>query len=225
MSMAVMDYYVHTITHYINCFLLFTQSIPDISYLLHIKYHSNTVKSRFDDQSAQRAFLDGLAQNLRITDENGWYKCTRIKLIQYGGHELLQKYNNSLSNLLEAVYPEYLDTSYFDFLYSVYFLKYKWDVTKFSQIPKQHWNTFSNQRSFLDALAKKLYINDQSDWYKIKKTTLLHQGAKGLLQRYGGSLFNLMKTVYPEYHTSYDEFSSFQERSGENQISNGRRKN
>ncbi len=66
---------------------------------------------------------------------------------------------------------------------------------------KEHgyWNKLSNQRSFLDEIAKKLNIRTQDDWYKVTSTTLQQCGAVALLEKYHKSPSALLSAVYPEY--------------------------
>lgn len=76
----------------------------------------------------------------------------------------------------------------------------KGDVTKEWKIPqKGYWNNVSNQRSFLDDLAKKLNITDPSGWYKLTKQNFEDHCGAGLLQMYNNSPSKLITTLYPEY--------------------------
>eukprot|EP01114_Cavostelium_apophysatum_P021760 TRINITY_DN7678_c1_g1_i3.p1 TRINITY_DN7678_c1_g1~~TRINITY_DN7678_c1_g1_i3.p1 ORF type:complete len:362 (-),score=85.74 TRINITY_DN7678_c1_g1_i3:265-1350(-) len=61
------------------------------------------------------------------------------------------------------------------------------------------WNP-SNQRSFLDLLAKKLNIRDLDDWYKVKKKDFVENGGQALLNNYyGGSVSKAITTLYPDH--------------------------
>ncbi len=60
----------------------------------------------------------------------------------------------------------------------------------------------SNQRTFLDYLARKLKITDQSMWYTTLRSALEQYQGRGLLTKYKGSLLTMMKTIYPEYHAT-----------------------
>ncbi len=149
--------------------------------------------------SAQRSFLDNLAKKLHISRPEDWYKVTSTTLKQYGATGLLKKYNYSPSKLLINVYPEYLlhisTISHSDNL-----VKYNWDIFNFTQLPSGYWNDISNQRSFLEGLAKKLHIDTKDDWYKITQATLNQHGGSGLLKKYNFSLSKLLTRVFPEYH-------------------------
>ncbi len=72
-------------------------------------------------------------------------------------------------------------------------------MTKFSQVPRKYWDDRSNQRAFLDDIAKQLDINDVHGWYKLTTTSLRKLGGSSLLCKYNFSLAKLLSTVYPEY--------------------------
>ncbi len=57
----------------------------------------------------------------------------------------------------------------------------------------------SNQRTFLENVAKQLNMKDQSSWYRISPTMLENLGSSGLLRKYNNSMGSLLQTVYPEY--------------------------
>ncbi len=80
--------------------------------LINTIYQADTEKLQsttprfWDDISYQRTFVDDLLKQLEITTI-GWHKLTRETLQRFGGQSLLIKYNNSLSRMLKALYPEY----------------------------------------------------------------------------------------------------------------------
>ncbi len=61
----------------------------------------------WNDISNQKRFIDEIGKHLNITNKEEWYKLTSATLVQYGGSQLLEKFNGSLSKLLSHVYPEY----------------------------------------------------------------------------------------------------------------------
>ena len=78
------------------------------------------------------------------------------------GSGLLRKYG-SLYDILVRVYPEH-----------------QWDRLKFeNRVPPGYWVETDNRVQFLEQIAKKIGIKDMSDWYKVKKSTII---------KYGGSL-------------------------------------
>ncbi len=57
----------------------------------------------------------------------------------------------------------------------------------------------SNQRAFLDELAKKLNVRTIDGWYSVATTAVVEHGGSGLITKYK-SMKTLLQTVYPEYH-------------------------
>ncbi len=85
---------------------------------------------------------------------------------------------------------------------------YQWDSSKLAQT-RGHWDSASNQRSFLDELAKKLNILDQAGWYNVSRGIISDHGGAGLITKYGGSVKKLLMHVYPEYPKSCTSLSSY----------------
>ncbi len=159
---------------------------------------------RLRGRDNHRLFLENLAQNLKITDKEGFYSISSKTVKQYGGSNVLRQYGGSRSRLLESIFPEYLEHIDKDSTWPS-FLIYKWDKTKFSTVPRKHWNTIANQRSFLDNIAKQLNITDPQGWVKVPKKVLQELGGHTLLTRYH-SMSKLLMTVYPEYKQSCRDF-------------------
>ncbi len=51
--------------------------------------------------------MDSLAKKLNIKTHEGWYAFSRDIIKEHGGWTLLARYNGTLINVLQAVYPEY----------------------------------------------------------------------------------------------------------------------
>ena len=69
---------------------------------------------------------------------------------EIGGISVLLKYNNSLTNLLANIYPEY-----------------EWLPWKFNKCPQNYWDDVNNQKKFMEWAGKELKINKINDWNKI----------------------------------------------------------
>ncbi len=163
---------------------------------MNINVLSGTARRIWSDFSNQRSFMDRLAKKLNITYPNDWYNVTNKVIKQHGGDGLLHKFNGSGTKLLAAIYPEYLKL----YVIRSYNVIYKWDLSKFSCVPRGYWNHIENQRHFMDALATKLNIKDQEGWYSLTTKTMKSHGGHGLLHvKYNGSVTKLLTTVYPEY--------------------------
>ncbi len=150
----------------------------------------------WDTVDNQRIFMDEITKRLNITYPEQWYKISHSTLRNIGAYGLIEKYNGSLPKLLQSVYPEYPSVS------SLYAsnLQYSWDTSKFrSHLAIGYWNNLTNQRNFMEELAKKLNITEKESWYKVTSTVLLQHGANSLLTKHNGSLRRLLKTVFPEY--------------------------
>ncbi len=71
------------------------------------KLVTEALKPMWGSVNNQRDFMDNLAKELNIKDQNGWYKISTELVKKHGGRELLRFHKNSLLNLLQTVYPEY----------------------------------------------------------------------------------------------------------------------
>ncbi len=72
------------------------------------------------------------------------------------------------------------------------------DLVKFTQT-RYNWENPSQQRAFMDDLAKKLNITNKEDWYKLTRDTVYRYGGGELLRKYEFLPSKLVMSVYPEY--------------------------
>jgi hypothetical protein len=92
-----------------------------------------------------------------------------------GGASLLERYKDSPSQLLVAVYPEY-----------------DWLPWKFSKTSSNYWNP-ETKREFLNWAGKQLGIREISDWNTVNISALRDMG-------YGeGSLSDLLTEAFPQF--------------------------
>ena len=129
----------------------------------------------------QKKFLDTSAKKLKISSSDDWYKVKAKDLIELGGRGLLQRYGDSLIQLVKTLYPDK-----------------KWEEWRFIHASKGFWDDVNNQKKFLDTVSKKLNIFSSEDWYQIKAKDLIELGGKGLLDDDGGSNIKLITTLYPD---------------------------
>jgi hypothetical protein len=107
---------------------------------------------------------------------------TYSDVIKHGGVGLIGKvYNGSLVNALKSVYPEF-----------------QWEEWNFSRVTAGFWKEKSNQKAFLDYVAKKLGIINTEDWYRVKQSDIHRMGGDRLLRYYGDSLTKALQTIYPD---------------------------
>lgn len=64
------------------------------------------------------------------------------------------------------------------------------------KFPHSYWNSFDNRRKFLDGIKLKLKIKNPSDWGEISVQEFINLGGGTLLNRYKGSLFACLNSVY-----------------------------
>lgn len=129
---------------------------------------------------------------IREGEAEPWYRISTKKIIENGGRTLLLKrYNGSLTALLMSVYPNL-----------------NWTPWKFRRTKKDYWASVENQRAFLEDLSRRLGFPSGSPepWYNMTIRTLQDRGGGGLVERYNGSLQNLLLTVYPEYNWDISRF-------------------
>ncbi len=84
--------------------------------------------------------------------------------------------------------------------------KYKWDLNCFNDPPpalSPNLNNISNQRAFMDELAKKLNVTHFSAWYNVSTQKLIQYGGQPLLFKYAHSLSKALSSIYPEYPTGF----------------------
>ena len=98
---------------------------------------------------------------------------------ELGGSTLLRMYSNSIPKLLAAIFPEQ-----------------EWLPWKFNRI-KGIDNT---TKKFIETVSKELLIKDMKDWYNVSKERIMRiEGGNRILKAHNGSVFTLLKTVFPEY--------------------------
>ena len=91
------------------------------------------------------------------------------------------EYDNSLFKCLKSVYPDY-----------------DWLPWKFRNKYDFFEENEENAKVFLDWVQKNQRMKDLSGWYQMPYSTFRELGGGPLLNKHG-SLYNLLKTVYPEY--------------------------
>jgi len=61
-----------------------------------------------------------------------------------------------------------------------------------------YWNNPLNRLRFLKSIEVSLNIEHSSQWYKVRVSDLLSLGGRGLLERHGNSLREILKANFPE---------------------------
>jgi hypothetical protein len=169
----------------------FVQSLFSDYKWLPWKFDSSQTEGFWNQQKNQKQFMNWLGNELGFKQMDDWYQITGKIIEENGGVGLLQKYNNSLIEVIESIYPNY-----------------KWLPWKFDQMIRGYWNQMENQTEFMNWLGKELGFKTLDDWYKVSHKDIQEKGGEGLLNKYGRSTFNLLSSIYPQHTWSKTIFSS-----------------
>jgi hypothetical protein len=149
------------------------------------KFVTTNVPSGFWDNVAnQRRFFDSIVSDKNFASLDGFYELSTKDVNDSGGAGLLSaKYNRSVYQALQAVYPEH-----------------KWIGWKFSTLPTGFWDDYQNRRDFFDSMIKNLGISiDRPE--NLKKITTKHVkqhgGAWMLAKFYNNSVSDAISDIYP----------------------------
>ena len=139
----------------------------------------------------QRTFCDYFAQKNDIKSLDEWYSVRREDLVSQGASRLLFLYQNDVIKLLQTIYPEK-----------------DWNIYERSILPHNYWNSIENQKLYLDYLYQKLNFKSLEDFYQLNYSVILAEGGSGLLNKYNGSLFQAVQSLYPDYQWDYFKSNS-----------------
>jgi len=84
--------------------------------------------------------------------------------------------------------------------------EYKWKAYKFGQVPIKHWNDPINRREWCDDYYKEHNFTSIEDWYKTNQDIIKEWYGNGLIQRYKGSPYEMLKDIYPEHNWDKSKF-------------------
>jgi hypothetical protein len=131
-----------------------------------------------------------LGEKLAYNSIEDFYDITEQLIKHHGGVALL-------NNLYEASLLQGLQDVYSD---------YKWLPWRIHQNSRDYWNKNEHQRLFLDWLGTKIGIQTYEDWYTITLNQIEDNGGRALIKRYGGSVCNILLSVYSEHHWITSKF-------------------
>jgi len=90
---------------------------------------------------------------------------------------VLNMYNFSLSQAVQVLFPE--------------LLVFPW---KFGSLPQGFWYSKDNRKQYICWLGGKLGFEKMEDWYRVKQTSFLNNGASSLLTMYNSSPSAIIKS-------------------------------
>lgn len=130
----------------------------------------------------QQSFFDWLSGELNLKNLDDWYSVKVSSVREKGDKGLLRMYDGSLGVALSTVYPNH-----------------PWKPWKFGNLPSTYWDNAKNQRTFMDWASTELKIKRMDDWYNIVASDISRLSGVELLNRYGGSLFKILKAFHPTH--------------------------
>jgi hypothetical protein len=150
-------------------------------FLWHLHLFNPIPKFYFFRRQNHRQFMDWLAEDLGIEVQEDWYGVTWKDVSRYG-YTLLQQYDTSVFKALQNIYPEF-----------------EWNVNQTIKSPHNFWKDTANHRMYFDWLSEQLGIERQEQWYLLTREVAIEHGAKSLLAHYSDSLYQALKSSYPEF--------------------------
>jgi len=126
--------------------------------------------------------MDKIAAEHAVEDAEGWKKVSFAAVVAAGGRGLLNRYNGSVTRLLQDTYPE-------DQLAH---------ENVRSSVPKGHWESKEARRAFFDRVSSAHCVRCPEDWKAVTTQAIVDMGGGPVLERYGGSVFEALSDLYPE---------------------------
>jgi len=111
-------------------------------------------------------------------DLSQWYQRSNKDVIALGASALLKRYNNSLSKLLEHVYPGF-----------------DWQPWLFDRGPKRLLDDPSIVKRLVSKVEKELQIKEPMEWYRVSIDQLKDLGLAKIFQYHG--MVSILKVAYP----------------------------
>jgi hypothetical protein len=143
----------------------------------------------WQDNGNRITFALTLGEKLGYIEPEHWYKIKLYMIHENGGAGLVGGYYDDspqkfVLGVVQTIYPDYV-----------------WLPWKFDFVPNNFWKEHSNQKLYADWLGKELGYVKYEDWYDITLRQIKDKGGGGLVVGYyEGTLFEFLKSVYPEHN-------------------------
>lgn len=186
---------VNLLSRYSSTFEMFKTIYPEHNW----KEEDRIFISRYywNKEENVRQFFDQLKEKFNINEQNDWINISHQQIIDEGGGRILKKYS-SLPNILKTIYPDE-----------------NWDqINLRTRLPNQYWDDMGNIKNFLTSIENKFDITNQDDWARISIEQFVQSGGRTLLSKYG-SLYSILKLVFPDKKWNKAKFQSRQKRSSQ----------
>lgn len=142
----------------------------------------------WENKNNRVQYLEWLRKRLDIHEVSDWYDISMSDFADNWGYGFIDHYGNSILRALRDVYPE---TPFEEWRFHT--LRGIW--------------TKETQRKFLDWISADLGLTDPGEWYDINLNQIRARGGAHLLNNYyGGSIYKMLKSIYPEYSWQKEPF-------------------
>lgn len=138
------------------------------------------IPSKFwEAKENQTNFFNYLFHQLNFKSMEDWYEISSEQIRKFGGHGVLNYYQNSPSLAVQNIFPEH-----------------EWITWRFKNPPKDFWNFHRNQKNFFEWVRIKFQVENLEQ----VTTEMICEsgGSKFLRLYYGGSVLKALKTLYPQ---------------------------
>lgn len=157
-----------------------TKIYPDYEWL---EWRFNkTPQNYWKDIQNHKKYAEWLGKHLGYKQKEDWYNVTQDIILKNNGVQCLSKYNNSPTQFLRTIYPDY-----------------EWLEWKFTQTSKNFWNDIENHKKYTEWLGNKLGYTEKEHWYNITYNIIAEHHGGGVLSKYNSSPIQFLKTIYPDY--------------------------
>lgn len=127
----------------------------------------------------RKHFCDVLARERQHTTMQDWYSVTLADFASHGGRSMLRHYyHDSPAEAIMFIYDSHT-----------------WLPWRFQQAPRSCWSSSAAQLQFIRFAAEKLGIQHNDGWQKITASDIRNLGGGGLLDRYNGSVQQLLSAT------------------------------
>ena len=157
----------------------------------HWNFENNNIilnkKNNFLSLENQQNFLIHLFNELKLNSLEEFKKITKTILNQNGGFHLLSLYSHNLEKLFSSIFPNY-----------------PWQFEQFSLYSFIYFQSFENQKKFMDDLFEKWKMTSLDDWLTISRNKLINNKGRNLIvYHYKNDINQLLLSIYQNYPWSF----------------------
>jgi len=131
--------------------------------------------------------MDNVARDLNIEIQLDWKILDHESLLNSGGAAIIRKYNASIFDMLQKIYPEI-----------------NWHVFDRKHIPHGFRNSPQYQRNYLSDLQRNFFIQNKDDWYRLSCEQISQAMGREMKKK---NLLEMLRNNFPEEDWNLGELS------------------